>query len=168
MWETAQLLHFSIAQYRVSNQHNTYYKIYKFSIAFQKSKCWFHFHTASKRHTFVISTDRVVGTALKLLKQFRIWLISASGATSKHFSSSLHLLQITSVSAASCSSPHHLLWLFWHAANKNKISCWQDYSHKHNKAHVAVAINANFASILRVMPDSAQHGCHSFTACLSS
>lgn len=76
---------------------------------------------------------------------------------------------------ASCSAPCYLLWLFWLAASKtaactshHKISCWQDYSWKHNKAHVVVAINTNFAGILRTMQDSAQHGCQSFTAWLSS
>lgn len=47
---------------------------------------------------------------------------------------------------------------------RREISRWRDYGHKHNKAHVAVAINANFGSVLRVVLDGAQHGCHSRTA----
>lgn len=53
--------------------------------------------------------------------------------------------------AAACTFYHH-------------ISCWHDNSHKHNKAHVAVSINANSASILRVLLNATQHGGHFYTA----
>lgn len=50
-----------------------------------------------------------------------------------------------------------------------KMSHWQDYGLKHNKAQVGgVAIYTNLAGISRVMQDSARCGCQSLTAWLPS
>ncbi len=139
MWDTVQLFYFSItctvSELCLSNHHYTP-TIQKFSVASQQGRHLFHFD--SKHHIFGISTDQGVGTALTPLKQFRIWhkkwlISSLIGATSRHFSSSRHLLQIKSGSAASCSSPCYLLWLFWQTASKtvacifyHKTSRWQN------------------------------------------
>lgn len=163
------LLHYqilySVPGLCLSTPQNTYCTIYKSGIAShlpnnKNARHLFHFNF--KLHRFGISTDQGVGTALTPLKLFRIWhkkwlFSSLIGATSRHFSSRRHLFQIKCGSTASCSSPCFPLWLFWQTNSKtvahifhHKISCWQDYSPKHNKAHVVVTIIANFASILRV------------------
>ena len=155
--------HLSSAFFKTGRTHTR--RKYRFLLSLLFVPLWFQ-----TPHVLVLA--QITGcwnitSAIKTIWKMTDLLFSGWSDINKFFLQAATLLQTKSAPAASCSSPPptsstSAVFGSWQEKKKekkkkkknHKNSCWQDYSHKRNRAHVAVAVNANFASILRAVLDT--------------